>query len=124
MKDAAFPIPASVPKTNTEEATANANGSGGTTDVQGAVVQNSTKLEQGKDARQTVKPVNNPAVNAAMPSNHDAELKAMRDRAIKQSKKRKKKEKPKKSAPVEEKSSAPADSQPASTQPQSTQQTQ
>jgi len=124
MKDAAFPIPASVPKANTEEANTNANGAGGTTDVQGAVVQNSTQLEQGKDARQTVKPVNNPAVNAAMPSNHDAELKAMRDRAIKQSKKRKKKEKPKKSAPVEEKSSAPADSQPAATQPQSTQQTQ
>jgi outer membrane protein assembly factor BamD len=126
MKDAAFPIPASVPKANTEEASSNANGAGGTTDIQGGVVQNSTQLEQGKDARQggVVKPVNNPAVNAAMPSNHDAELKAARDRAIKQAKKRKKKEKTKNPAPVEEKSSTPADSQSTPAQPQSTQQTQ
>jgi hypothetical protein len=89
------------------------------------VVQNSTQLEQGKDARQgAVKPVNNPAANAAMPSNHDAELKAARERALKSAKKRKKKEKPKKSTPVEENSSSPAGSQPAASQPQSTQQTQ
>jgi outer membrane protein assembly factor BamD len=125
MKDVAFPIPASVPKANAEEANANANGSGGTTDIQGGVVQNSTQLEQGKDARQgAVKPVNNPAANAAMPSNHDAELKAARERALKSAKKRKRKEKPKKSTPVEENSSSPAGSQPAASQPQSTQQTQ
>ena len=78
MQDLAFPIPASVPKAN-NGADTSGNGLGGTTtDIQGGVVQDPTKLNQGADARQaTAAPVPTsqsaqPAPEAT-PSNHDAD---------------------------------------------------
>ena len=93
MQDTAFPIPASVPKAN-NDAEAAENGAGGTTDIQGGVVQDPSKLNQSPDARQTggvagsAKP---PVVNEAMPSNHEADLKKARKEAEKKAKKSKKK---------------------------------
>jgi outer membrane protein assembly factor BamD len=93
MQDTAFPIPASVPKANNDAETAE-NGAGGTTDIQGGVVQDPSKLNQTPDARQTggvaaaAKP---PVTNEAMPSNHEADLKKARKEAEKKAKKNKKK---------------------------------
>jgi outer membrane protein assembly factor BamD len=114
MQDVAFPIPASVPKAN-NAAEANASGSGGgTTDIQGGVVQNSTKLDQGTDARQsgdtkpTVAATGGTSIDP-VPTNHDAELKKARERALKKAKKNKKKIETPKPA---------ADSTPVTQQPQ------
>jgi outer membrane protein assembly factor BamD len=96
MQDTAFPIPASVPKVNNSLEANAGGGSTGTTDVQGSVVQDSSKLTQGKDARQSL---DTPATSAAtggtssepVPTNHDAELKKARELAAKKAKKNKKK---------------------------------
>lgn len=93
MQDMAFPIPASVPKANNNAETAENGSGGGTTDIQGGVVQDSSKLNQSPDARQTggvTQSANPPAVNEAVPSNHEADLKKARQRAEKKSKKKKK----------------------------------
>jgi outer membrane protein assembly factor BamD len=118
MQDLAFPVPASVPRaTNTD---ANAPGTGaGTTDIQAGVVQDPTKLDQGRDARQSGVPAaSTPAANAnadAIPTNHDADLKKARDRAAKKAKKSKKKSEPQetKSAPAAQAqgNTTPADAQ-------------
>jgi outer membrane protein assembly factor BamD len=95
MTDIAFPIPASVPKAaNTEQANANGPATG-TTDIQGGVVQDPTKLDQGKDARQPETKATTTATGSTagdpVPTNHDAELKKARERALKKYKKSKKK---------------------------------
>jgi hypothetical protein len=95
MQDTAFPIPASVPKVN-NSLEANATGGGGTTDVQGKVVQDSSKLTQGKDARQNLDTQGTTAATGGTtseptPTNHDAELKKAREQALKKAKKNKKK---------------------------------
>jgi outer membrane protein assembly factor BamD len=94
MQDVAFPIPASVPAANNNTETAENAAGGGTTDIQGGVVQDPSKLNQSPDARQAggaaaaAKP---PAVSEAMPSNHEADLKKARKQAEKKAKKSKKK---------------------------------
>jgi outer membrane protein assembly factor BamD len=106
MQDVAFPIPASVPKANNNEEASNNGSAGGTTDIQGGVVQDPTKLNQGTDARQAGvahTPAGSQAAPEAIPSNHDAELKKAREMAEKRAKKSKKNKKAK--AP---KSSTPA----------------
>jgi outer membrane protein assembly factor BamD len=95
MQDAAFPIPASVPKAN-NNLEANATGSGGATDIQGAVVKDPNKPDQDKDARQSLDTKATTAATGGSPSepvptNHDADLKKARERAAKQAKKHKKK---------------------------------
>ena len=100
MQDKAFPIPASVPKAN-NNLDANASGTGGgTTDIQGGVATDSSKLDQGQDARQqtsgtsgtnTAASTTPPAAADPMPTNHDAELKKARERATKMAKKKSKK---------------------------------
>jgi outer membrane protein assembly factor BamD len=119
MQDMAFPIPASVPKANNAETAENGAG-GGTTDIQGGVVQDPSKLNQSPDARQAggaapaAKP---PVASEPMPTNHDADLKKARERAEKKSKKSKKKKnaaKPVAAPPATE--AAPANSTPANAQ--------
>ncbi len=96
MQDASFPIPASVPKVNSNlEASAGASG-GTTTDVSGSVVQDSSKIDRGKDARQNLDSKATTAAtggtsNEPVPTNHDAELKKAREQALKKAKKNKKK---------------------------------
>jgi hypothetical protein len=96
MQDASFPIPASVPKVN-NSLEANATGtSGGTTDVQGSVVQDPSKLSQDKDARKNLDTQANTAPTGGtaaepVPTNHAADMKAAQDRAQKNAKKHKKK---------------------------------
>lgn len=119
MQDLAFPIPASVPKAN-NGADTSGNGSGGTTtDIQGGVVQDPTKLNQGADARQAT-PAPAPAAQAApeaTPSNHDADLKKAREMAAKRAKKYKKTKTNKSPVPAPS-STAPAPA--AETQPTTT----
>jgi outer membrane protein assembly factor BamD len=95
MQDMAFPIPVSVPKANNNTETAENGANGGTTDIQGGVVQDPSKLNQTPDARQTgqtpATTANPPAATEAIPSNHDADLKKAREKAQKKSKKSKKK---------------------------------
>src|SRR6185437_2579774 len=107
MDNVLFPIPASVPKANNGETAAN-TAAGGTTDVNGSIVSDPTKLEQSKDARSlpaatgaaTSKAA---AANAqAVPSNHEADLKKAREEA----KKRAKKHRKKKVAPQEQQQEA------------------
>ncbi|MFZ0589243.1 MAG: outer membrane protein assembly factor BamD [Bryobacteraceae bacterium] len=95
MQDTAFPIPASVPKVN-NNLEASAGGGGGTTDVQGSVVQDPSKLDQNKDARQNLDTKGTTAATGGtstepVPTNHDAELKKAREQALKKAKKNKKK---------------------------------
>jgi outer membrane protein assembly factor BamD len=93
MENVSFPIPASVPKATNSEAPANGATVTGTTDVNGSIVSNPAKLEQGKDAR-SLTPVGGKtaAANAqAVPSNHEAELKKAREQAKKKAKKNRKK---------------------------------
>jgi outer membrane protein assembly factor BamD len=127
MQDQAFPIPASVPKVNnTLEATSNGSGGAGTTDIQGGVVQDSNKLDTGKDARDTVSS-QTPAAPAAtpaptvdpIPTNHDVELKKARERAEKKAKHSKKSQAHESAAPVSHE--APTEAPPTdSQQPQAT----
>jgi outer membrane protein assembly factor BamD len=92
MENMLFPIPASVPKANNGEVAAN-GATGGTTDVNGSVVSDSTKLDQGQDARNLPAATSKAAAaNAqAVPSNHEADLKKARDEARKKAKKHRKK---------------------------------
>jgi outer membrane protein assembly factor BamD len=94
MQDVAFPIPASVPKANNNTEAAENGAGGGTTDIQGGVVQDPSKLKQSPDARQTggvATSANPPATSEAMPSNHEADIKRARKQAEKKAKKSKKK---------------------------------
>jgi outer membrane protein assembly factor BamD len=111
MENVLFPIPASVPKANNGETTAN-GAVGGTTDVNGSIVSDPTKLDQSKDAR-SLPAVTGKAAAAnaqAVPSNHQADL----EKARQQAKKKAKKQRKKKAAPQEQQQTAPAaqDSQP------------
>jgi outer membrane protein assembly factor BamD len=122
MQDMAFPIPASVPKANNNvDTSANASGAGGTTDVQGNVAPaDSSKLDNGTDARQSTETTPTPTTPTTpavasdpIPTNHDAELKKARDRAAKKAKKSKKK-----SDTQETSTPPPAAAAPVSAQPQ------
>lgn len=122
MQDIAFPIPASVPKPANNAETAENGAGGGTTDIQGGVVQDPSKLNASPDARQSgsgAPAANPPAANEAIPTNHDADLKKARQKAEKKSKKNKKKnaEKPVTAAPAAEQPAhtAPANSTPSDT---------
>ena len=105
MEDVLFPIPASVPKVNNGETAAN-GAVGGTTDVNGSIVSDPTKLDQSKDARSLPAATGKAAaVNAqAVPSNHQADLEKAREQAKKKAKKQHKK----KVAPQEQQQVAPA----------------
>jgi outer membrane protein assembly factor BamD len=119
MQDLAFPIPASVPKANNNVETAAGGSGAGTTDIQGGVVQDPAKLNQGADARQaTPKPAASQTQGEAIPSNHDADIKKARELQAKRAKKYKKKkgQKPEVQAPAPASASEPA----AQTQPTST----
>jgi outer membrane protein assembly factor BamD len=125
MQDVAFPIPASVPKAANDTETAENGAGGGTTDIQGGVVQDPSKLNQSPDARQAggvAGAANPPARNEAMPSNHEADLKKARKQAEKKAKKSKKKNAAKPAstpAAAEAPNATPADSQqPAGVQAQ------
>jgi hypothetical protein len=91
MTDMAFPIPVSVPKAINTDGNGTGNGAG-TTDIQAGVVQDSSKLDQNKDARKTEgTETSTPAASTdPMPTNHDADLKKARERAAKKAKKTKK----------------------------------
>ena len=105
MENVLFPIPASVPKANNGETTAN-GAVGGTTDVNGSIVSDPTKLDQSKDAR-SLPAVTGKAAAAnaqAVPSNHQADL----EKARQQAKKKAKKQRKKKAAPQEQQQTAPA----------------
>jgi hypothetical protein len=118
MQDMAFPIPASVPKANNAETAENGSG-GGTTDIQGGVVQDSSKLNQSPDARQTggvTQSANPPAASEAVPSNHEADLKKARQRAEKKSKKDKKKKSAAKPVAKPATSETPTNTTPSDTQ--------
>ncbi len=87
MNNIPYPIPVSVPRTNTAEPAANGAGGAASNDVSASVVSDSSKLDQGTDARQAgagtttgntatpgnVATQNAAAQNAAPPTNHDAE---------------------------------------------------
>lgn len=118
MQDVAFPIPASVPKANNNIDASN-NPGGGTTDIQGGVVQDPAKLKEGTDARQTgatPAPAASQATSDAIPSNHDAEIKKAREMAAKRAKKAKKNKK----AKAPKSSAAPPPVPAAQTQPTTT----
>jgi len=105
MENVLFPIPASVPKANNGETAAN-GAVGGTTDVNGSIVSDPTKLDQSKDAR-SLPAVTGKAAAAnaqAVPSNHQADL----EKARQQAKKKAKKQRKKKAAPQEQQQTAPA----------------
>ena len=105
MTNVQYPIPVSVPKPSTTETAANGAGGAASNDVSASVVSDSSKLDQGPDARQnaatgntgnTATPANaatqnTAAQNAAPPTNHDAEIKKARERAEKKARKHKKK---------------------------------
>jgi outer membrane protein assembly factor BamD len=105
MNNMQYPIPVSVPKSTTSDATATGAGGAASNDVSASVVSDSSKLDQGTDARQnaatgntgnTATPgnaatQNTAAQTAAPPSNHDAEMKKARERAEKKARKHKKK---------------------------------
>jgi outer membrane protein assembly factor BamD len=136
MQDAAFPIPASVPKANNNVEAASNGSAGGTTDVQGSVVQDPSKLNQGQDARQAADTKATTAATGGtsgdpVPTNHDAELKKAREQAEKKAKKNKKKNAANTAPPAQQPqgNTTPADAQqpaqtqaqPQTTQPQTTQ---
>ena len=124
MNNIPYPIPVSVPRTNTAEPAANGAGGAASNDVSASVVSDSSKLDQGTDARQAgagtttgntatpgnVATQNAAAQNAAPPTNHDAEMKKAREKAEKKARKRKKKEEPQQAAPA---APASGDSAPA-----------
>lgn len=115
MQDIAFPIPASVPKANNNTENAANGAGGGTTDIQGGVVQDGSKLNESPDARKTgAAPANGQTAtnNEAVPSNHDADLKKAREKAAKKAKKSKKKQ-PNEPAPASAQApnTTPADAQ-------------
>ena len=92
MQDLAFPIPASVPKANNNVEAAAGGSGAGTTDIQGGVVQDPAKLNQGAHAREaTPKPAASQTQGEAIPSNHDADIKKARELQAKRAKKYKKK---------------------------------
>jgi len=105
MENVLFPIPVSVPKANNGETAAN-GAVGGTTDVNGSIVSDPTKLDQSKDARSLPAATGKAAAaNAqAVPSNHQADL----EKARQQAKKKAKKQRKKKAAPQEQQQTAPA----------------
>jgi outer membrane protein assembly factor BamD len=105
MSNLQYPIPVSVPKPAATETAANGAGGTASNDVSASVVTDSSKLDQGADARQnaatgntgnTATPANaatqnTAAQNAAPPTNHDADIKKARERAEKKARKHKKK---------------------------------
>jgi hypothetical protein len=108
-----------VPKASNNVETAAGGSGAGTTDIQGGVVQDPAKLNQGADARQaTPKPAASQTQGEAIPSNHDADIKKARELQAKRAKKYKKKkgQKPEVQAPAPASASEPA----AQTQPTST----
>jgi outer membrane protein assembly factor BamD len=116
MQDIAFPIPASVPKANNTPETAENGAAGGTTDIQGGVVQDGSKLSDSPDARKGgITPASNTqaANNDAVPTNHDADLKKAREKAAKKAKKNNKKKQSAEPAPASAQTpnTTPADAQ-------------